>query len=504
MTSIDNVSFPNYILNPGYSGYVYINIDNASVKLPPYLTTNEPINVVNLSNTVCKILDNNIEIYEVPQKTTSIFLSDIFNFKWTLIGSYLNGNSGTSEFIKIDGTNSMIADLNIDNNKIINVGSPIALEDAANKAYVDTSVFSKLNINGSNTMTGNLNFGNNKGINLALPTLTTDAATKSYVDQPTNTSVSGTVTANWVRAYTISGTQGSTIDIYFQTRTTIALGSDFNTVHVELSRNGGTLYSVIVYPWADSTWVPNIAVNSTEIWFKRRTGDTGAGLIVQAYIRTLYTNTTLTKDGTTNQAADPTGTIDTSSGSAMYFINGNRQIKGVADPTLSDDVATKSYVDSVIVSSSLSPIIPLLIGNNFTDNNQAFGTSASSTGTSAEPYYPFSAGGPNYWTPNTLGNNSLAIDFPIPCLINAILISFRGSSGTEYFSGVKLQGANSPSFIYVDLHTIPDAFTQISNIYFSKFTNIVPYQYYRIVIASSITSDVNNLGILNMQLFGGY
>ena len=88
-------------------------------------------------------------------------------------------------FLKIDGSNSMSASLNAGTNKLINVVDPAAAQDAATKNYVDTTVPSisgLLKIDGSNAMSASLNAGTNKLINVVDPAAAQDAATKAYVD----------------------------------------------------------------------------------------------------------------------------------------------------------------------------------------------------------------------------------------------------------------------------------------------------------------------------------
>ena len=135
-----------------------------------------------------------------------------------------------SKFLDRDGSRTMIGNLDINNNKIIKVGTPTDNDDAANKKYVDDSKvdvspfvrkdgtvamtgnldmssnriynlpaptgpkqptplaftdLKYLHVAGTNKMTNNLNMDNKGIIHLKPPTSDTDAATKKYVDDNT-------------------------------------------------------------------------------------------------------------------------------------------------------------------------------------------------------------------------------------------------------------------------------------------------------------------------------
>ena len=135
-----------------------------------------------------------------------------------------------SKFLDRDGSRTMIGNLDMNNNKIIKVGTPTVNDDAANEKYVDDSkvdvspYFKKdgtvamtgnidmdnnriynlpaptgpkqptplaftdlkyLHVAGTNKMTNNLNMDNKKIINLRPPTSDTDATNKKYVDDNT-------------------------------------------------------------------------------------------------------------------------------------------------------------------------------------------------------------------------------------------------------------------------------------------------------------------------------
>lgn len=75
--------------------------------------------------------------------------------------------------------------INLQNNKVVNMGTPTSTKDGANKTYVDTqittAVASKLDKSGG-TMSGALSMGSQKITDLGTPTASTDGANKSYVD----------------------------------------------------------------------------------------------------------------------------------------------------------------------------------------------------------------------------------------------------------------------------------------------------------------------------------
>lgn len=88
----------------------------------------------------------------------------------------------------IDGTISFNGHLPDRNRQIVNLGTPIADDNAANKKYLDNQVATKPNAglvvlhDGSQAMTGNFDLNNFKANNSATPTAGTDLCNKTYVD----------------------------------------------------------------------------------------------------------------------------------------------------------------------------------------------------------------------------------------------------------------------------------------------------------------------------------
>ncbi|CAH3166483.1 unnamed protein product [Porites lobata] len=91
------------------------------------------------------------------------------------------------KYLHVNGTNKMTNNLNMDNKKIINLRTPTDSTDGATKKYyVDDNSGSPdlsdyLEKDGTVTMTGNLNLGNNKIVNLSDPTTDQEAANRGWV-----------------------------------------------------------------------------------------------------------------------------------------------------------------------------------------------------------------------------------------------------------------------------------------------------------------------------------
>ena len=102
--------------------------------------------------------------------------------------SQAGGSVDLTPYLKRDGTVSVTGNLNMSLNKIIDCGQPTGTRDVTNKAYVDSEVGKKPDINqvilrdGSNTMTSNLDMNNQRIINLGNATHNQDAITLKQVN----------------------------------------------------------------------------------------------------------------------------------------------------------------------------------------------------------------------------------------------------------------------------------------------------------------------------------
>jgi hypothetical protein len=144
----------------------------------------------------------------------------------------------STDFVRRDGSYTMLDDLNLNNNTIVNLADPVDPQDAATRNYIDTEVSTINNdfvrVDGTNAMSADLDLDNNSIVNLADPVDPQDAATRNYVDTTKNK-----VTVS------LTNTTGSTIlagtVVYINSANNIAiadadtLGTSFGTVGVVVS-----------------------------------------------------------------------------------------------------------------------------------------------------------------------------------------------------------------------------------------------------------------------------
>ncbi|MDB4726433.1 hypothetical protein OAF54_03260, partial [bacterium] len=262
--------------------------------------------------------------------------------KW----SGTSGDTVVNSGILISGIN----ELNMGNNKIINLATPTLSTDAITKAYVDdgflpqlggastdtaivkwsgvggdTVANSGLLITGSNE----LNMGSNKIINLLDPTNPQDAATKAYADSLTGITTPGSTTLNnIVRWGDITGDSllntGITIDNSDNITGVNSLNNVTSTELSQLETIGATVIS------ADN-------------WAKLTSLNQDLGTTDDVTFNSLTTTTTLS---VTTSASISGGTLN---------MNSNK-IVSLGAPTAGTDAATKAYVDSVAGGAGLTPL----------------------------------------------------------------------------------------------------------------------------------------------------
>ena len=128
---------------------------------------------------------------------------DMINKKLRNVGApSANTDAATKKYVDDNSTGTpstsrLTVDSNIDMKdrfRILNLKHPVDADEPATKQYSDSRFLDR---NGSRTMIGNLNMNNNKIIKLGTPTANDDAANKKYVDDnSTGTSSRLTVDSN--------------------------------------------------------------------------------------------------------------------------------------------------------------------------------------------------------------------------------------------------------------------------------------------------------------------
>ena len=105
---------------------------------------------------------------------------------------YMNNNSilNAGKLVMVANNNS---EINMNDNKIKNVGDPLSDKDASNKRYVDIVGSNYLKKDGTSSMSGNLKMQDHRIIYLADPVNIQDAANKKYVDNKIKESEEGSI-----------------------------------------------------------------------------------------------------------------------------------------------------------------------------------------------------------------------------------------------------------------------------------------------------------------------
>ena len=100
-------------------------------------------------------------------------------------------NLDLTPFLRKDGQRAMTGSLNMNGNQIIRLKEPVSSSDASTKGYTDQKIDNIQKINttllikkdGSVPMAADFDMGTHKIINMGQPTTVTDAATKGYIDK---------------------------------------------------------------------------------------------------------------------------------------------------------------------------------------------------------------------------------------------------------------------------------------------------------------------------------
>jgi len=267
---------------------------------------------------------------------------------------------GQNGGITLDAPVVISNNLDLNNNKIINLANPTNPQDAATKFYVDNaggtitlignvtgSGILNTNITTTLNMTldqipipvSNVNLNNHKIINLLDPTLAQDATTKNYVDTRT---IPISQLAGYVSS-TATYLRGDGIWANFNSAATALRLDQFAIPTANIDLNNNKIINLATPTLATDSATKGYvdsAVSGVNITLTGAVTGTGSGTI----------NTTLTPITTSqisnfnssvtafrlDQFAVPTASLDLNS----------QKIVNLATPTVATDAANKSYVDN--------------------------------------------------------------------------------------------------------------------------------------------------------------
>ena len=89
-----------------------------------------------------------------------------------LFPAVLSNEDYDTKYLKLDGTNQPIGNLDMGFNRLTNVDTPVNQDDVSTKGYTDNTY---LKLDGTNTPTNNIDLNNNSIINLSTPVNSTDS-----------------------------------------------------------------------------------------------------------------------------------------------------------------------------------------------------------------------------------------------------------------------------------------------------------------------------------------
>lgn len=156
--------------------------------------------------------------------------------------------------------------------------------------------------------------------------------------------------------------------------------------------------------------------------------------------------------------------------------------------------------------NSISALVPILVADAQSGNNQNFGASGSSAAAGSDYYFPFSTGGSDYWCPNTTGiGENLLITSSIPMTPTKFLLQLRGATTSNYFNQPMIQGSND-NITFTNLYqlTVAQSQSPSTSPVVQSFYNTQSFLYLRFYLINGTSGSIPNLGILNLQYYGSF
>lgn len=285
---------------------------------------------------------------------------------------YFGKGSSTSDNFIIGADRGVIklepsTHVDVSNKRIINVATPTAINDAANKQYVDNLNNQNVKLAGDQSIGGNKTF--TQPLTVATPTQNTHAATKAYVDNAIQNITPGSGgsidTSNFA---TLNTTQTITGAKTFNNNVVISKNP---TPLILKANNNDKTYMVIKS--SDDTTNFSLGANSSNTSLEVNRGD--------LTLKTLQSNKNVNFENVArvklNRSVLETGTEinagygglnvkfipEDNSTKTLQFYNANATDQRrfnllIAEPTQAQNPATKNYVDTAIAGINTSGNVP--------------------------------------------------------------------------------------------------------------------------------------------------
>ena len=416
---------------PPSDKWLLINKDTVSVDLSDYPTkleveaiknnlqqsiTSNTTNITNLENRTNTIEQNYVSkttttAQTIASQITFTQTGEVMKFQsGTDTSAYLSGYKSNNQRVWYFGKGSSTSNnfiigadrgviklepsthVDVSSKRIINVATPTAINDAANKQYVD-------NLNNQNVkLTGDQSIGGNKTftqpITIPTPTADNNAATKQYVDNAIQNITPGSGgsidTSNFA---TLNTTQTITGEKTFNNNVVISKNP---TPLILKANNNDKTYMLIKS--SDNTTNFSLGANSTNTSLEVNRGD--------LTFKTLQSNKNVNFENISrvkfNRSALEMGTEinagfgglnvkfipEDNSTKTLQFYNANATDQRrfnllIAEPTQANNPATKHYVDTAIAGINTSGNVPQQtldqINNNTTNITNLQGTVNTNT-----------------------------------------------------------------------------------------------------------------------------
>lgn len=353
--------------------------------------TNNQTNITNLENRTNTIEQNYVSKTTTTPQTIASQITftqtgEVMKFKSdTDTSAYLSGYKSNNQRIWYFGKGSSTSNnfiigadrgviklepsthVDVSNKRIINVATPTAINDAANKQYVDNLNNQNVKLAGDQSIGGNKTF--TQPLTVATPTQNTHAATKAYVDNAIQNITPGSGgsidTSNFA---TLNTTQTITGAKTFNNNVVISKNP---TPLILKANNNDKTYMVIKS--SDDTTNFSLGANSSNTSLEVNRGD--------LTLKTLQSNKNVNFENVArvklNRSVLETGTEinagygglnvkfipEDNSTKTLQFYNANATDQRrfnllIAEPTQAQNPATKNYVDTAIAGINTSGNVP--------------------------------------------------------------------------------------------------------------------------------------------------